>query len=200
MKKALRAIGIALRVLAFTLIGLLLVYNIYTLVARHAFGVGIPTVFGYGFAVVETGSMEPAIAAGDCILIHAEEDYAVGDLITFLDADRGQYVTHRIVLRAADGFITKGDANSGQDPFTVPQSAVVGKVVGVLGGFGKFIAFVQTPFGILVLLAAGAAVWGAAALLSFLLRRRAEQKQAAGGEKAENAAEEKGESGGKDLR
>ena len=176
MKKAFRAVGTALRVLVLVLAGLLLLYNIYTLVARYAFGEGIPTLFGYGFAVVETGSMEPEIAAGDFVILHAEEEYAVGDVITFYDSARGEYVTHRIILVTESGYTTKGDANNVQDNFTVPQSAVVGRVVAVMNGLGSFIAFFQTPAGMFVLIAAAAAVWGATALGSYLIGRRAAKK------------------------
>ena len=191
MKKAFRAVGTALRVLVLVLAGLLLLYNIYTLVARYAFGEGIPTLFGYGFAVVETGSMEPEIAAGDFVVLHAEEEYAVGDVITFYDSERGEYVTHRIVLVSEGGYTTKGDANNWQDSFTVPQDAVVGKVTAVLHGFGSFIAFVQTPLGILVIIAAAAAVWVATALVGRALgkRREAAETAKAGAENTEQATE-----------
>ena len=139
MKKAFRIIKITVRTLVLVLVALLLAYNIYTLVMRYACGVGIPTVFGYGCAVVETGSMEPAIGAGDFIIVHAEEEYAVGDVITFYDSARGEYVTHRIILVTESGYTTKGDANNVQDNFTVPQSAVVGRVVAVMNGLGSYL-------------------------------------------------------------
>lgn len=172
-RRALRAAGIAVRALAFAAVALLLIYNIYVLVARYAFDIGIPTVFGYGCAAVETGSMEPEIAAGDFIVIRAEESYAAGDVITFYDSGRGEYVTHRIILVSESGYVTKGDANNAQDDFTVPQSAVVGRVVAVLRGFGAFIGFLQTPAGLFALVAFAAGVWGIFAVGSYLRRRRA---------------------------
>lgn len=188
--RALHAVSTALRVLAIALAALLLAYNVYTLVARCAFGVGIPTVFGYGCAAVETGSMEPEIAAGDFIVVRAEDEYAVGDVITFYDSVRGQYVTHRIILVSGSGYTTKGDANNAQDNFTVPPSAVVGRVVAVLRGFGRVVGFLQTPAGLLAIVAFAAAVWGLFALGVYLLRRRAEPAQGT----AESAPQEKTES------
>lgn len=184
--RAWRAAGRALRVLAIALVAVLLAYNVYTLVARYAFGVGIPTVFGYGCAAVETGSMEPEISAGDFIVVHAEDEYAVGDVITFYDSARGQYVTHRVILVSESGYTTKGDANNAQDNFTVPPSAVVGRVVAVLRGFGRVIGFLQTPVGLLSIVAFAAAVWGLFALGSYLFRRRAAPEQIA----AENTSEQ----------
>ncbi len=192
-RRALKILHLVLRILAWALVGLLLAYNVYVLVARYAFGEGIPTVFGYGCAVVETGSMEPEIAAGDFILIRAQEEYAVGDMITFYDSARGEYVTHRVIAASESGYTTKGDANNVQDSFTVPHAAVVGKVVGVLGWFGSVIAFLQTPFGILVLLAAAAACWGISALVRYAVGRR---REAAEGEAAPPEKEENGEQDG----
>ena len=202
MKKAFRVIKITVRTLVVTFAVLLLAYNVYTLIMRYAYGVGIPTVFGYGFAAVQTGSMEPQIAAGDFIVIHAEDEYAVGDVITFYDSARGEYVTHRIIQITESGFTTKGDANNAQDLFTVPQSAVVGKVVAVMNGLGSFIAFLQTPAGMFVLIAAAAAVWGATVLIEWLIERHAKRKAAepaegtdAGGEGAGTGGEGTGGEG-----
>ena len=71
----------------------------------------------------------------------------------------------------------------------------MGKVAAVLHGFGSFIAFVQTPLGILVIIAAAAAVWGATALGSYLIGRRAAKKgtaaeHASGAEVADGAGAE----------
>ena len=174
MKKAFRAVGTALRVLVLVLAGLLLLYNIYTLVARYAFGEGIPTLFGYGFAVVETGSMEPEIAAGDFVVLHAEEEYAVGDVITFYDSERGEYVTHRIVLASEGMFATQGDANDSPDAFSVPQSAVVGKVVYVLRGAGGVVRFLQSPAGLLAVFGGGVLLWVAMDLISERERKKSD--------------------------
>lgn len=195
MKKAFRVIKITVRTLVVTFAVLLLAYNVYTLIMRYAYGVGIPTVFGYGFAAVQTGSMEPQIAAGDFIVIHAEDEYAVGDVITFYDSARGEYVTHRIIQITESGFTTKGDANNAQDLFTVPQGAVVGKVVAVMNGLGSFIAFLQTPAGMFVLIAAAAAVWGATVLAEWLIERHAKRKAAEPAEGADAGGEGAGTDG-----
>ena len=89
--KALHITAIALKAIVTAIAALLLVYNVYVLVARLAFGVGIPTVFGFGFATVETGSMSPEIEAGDFIVIRASDSYEMNDGITFYDSSRSQY-------------------------------------------------------------------------------------------------------------
>ena len=55
MKKVFRIFTVAVRALLLAAIALLLIYNIYTLIARYAYGKNIPTIFGFGCAVVETG-------------------------------------------------------------------------------------------------------------------------------------------------
>lgn len=177
MKKAGRIVIAVVRGLLLAAVALLLVYNVYTLVARYAYGVGIPKVFGFGCAVVETGSMEPEIGAGDLIFIREKEEYSVGDVITFFDSSRGEYVTHRVILVSENGYTTKGDANNVQDGFTVPQDAVVGKVTGIWRGAGKVIAFLQTPAGLFVLILAAAAVWGITAGIAYLAGRGKRQNE-----------------------
>ena len=156
-------------------------YNIYVLVARYAFGNGMPTLFGLGGAAVVSGSMDDDsgdddIEIGDFIITRSQTDYAVGEVITFFDPDFGEYVTHRVVLKSQAGYTTKGDNNNDQDTFTVPLSNIVGKVVYVVKGGGRAIQFVRSPAGLLVIIAAGAAVWFITDLLSAVFERRCKDK------------------------
>ena len=66
----------------------------YTAVARAA-GNPLPTVFGWGNAVVLSGSMEPELPVGSLLLIHREESYEVGEIVTYED-ENGSLVTHRL--------------------------------------------------------------------------------------------------------
>lgn len=157
--RAFRITGIVLKCIVTAIAALLLIYNIYVLVARLAFGIGIPTVFGFGFATVETGSMAPTINAGDFIVIHAEDRYETNDIVTYYDSSRSQYVTHRIIYVSDSGYVTKGDANNAQDNMTVTDGDIVGKVVLVAGGVGAFISFLQSPFGLLVAVGMCALIW-----------------------------------------
>jgi signal peptidase I len=80
--------------------------------------VALALVAGYSPLVVRSGSMAPALHAGDLIFVHTRpaSEVAPGDIVTFLDASRGgQVVTHRVVEGAGSGasvsFVTRGDAN-----------------------------------------------------------------------------------------
>lgn len=119
----------------------------------------MPTVFGYSFAAVVSGSMADEIEVGDLIVTKAQEKYAVGDIITFYDSRSGTYITHRIILVSEDMYATKGDANDAADDFSVPRSAVVGKVVAVLDGFGNVVSFLQSPAGLFCVLGGGIVLW-----------------------------------------
>lgn len=111
------------------------------------------TIFGYSLAIVTSGSMEPTVRIDDLIIIHDEESYDIGDIITF--SNRGSSVTHRIIDQNENGFVTKGDANNAADLDTVDTEDISGKVVCVLPVIGKFIMFLRTPLGMMILMLIG---------------------------------------------
>ena len=159
MAKPRKVIRTVLRAVIACAAGLLLAYNGYIFIARTLFGVGMPTVFGFASAAVVSGSMADAIDTGDFIITRAQDEYAVGDVIMFYEAESNTYITHRIILVSGDTFVTKGDANNAQDDFSVPVSEVVGKVVSVWRGFGKVITFLQSPLGLFCLIGGGIVLW-----------------------------------------
>ena len=150
------------------LLALLLIYDGYILIAK-ASGVRAPTVFGFATAAVATGSMAPAIDAGDLIVTRAQDGYAVGDIVTYLAAD-GTSTTHRIVAKSGGTYTTKGDANNAADP-AVGESAIVGKVVCALPGLGAAVTFLQSPAGLCIAAAAGIGLWLLIDLLSGRVKR-----------------------------
>lgn len=124
----------------------------YTAIAR-AMGNPLPTVFGWGNAVVLSGSMEPELPVGSLLLIHREESYKVGEIVTYED-ESGSLVTHRLASLENGEAVTKGDANNTEDaPF--PASQIYGKVWAVLPGVGSMILWLKTPPGICSVLLIG---------------------------------------------
>ena len=75
---------------------------------------------------IKTGSMEDNIHVGDHILIVKQNDYKIGDVVTY-KKDNG-YITHRIIKIDQDKITTKGDANNVEDE-SVDKKRIVGKVV-----------------------------------------------------------------------
>ncbi len=155
MQKNLKRGGRILQGLLTAMLAILLLANVGMTVARAA-GVENPTVFGWSWAVVLSGSMEPAIAVDDLVITRATDDYAVGDVVMY---DGGNSVTtHRIVGETAEGYVTRGDANNTDDPAPVPAEKIVGEVVGVIPRAGRVIGFLRTPLGLMLLLFAGLAM------------------------------------------
>ncbi len=89
----------------------------------------LPTLFGYSYSFVMSGSMEPEISAGDMVVCKAQNAYELNDIIVYYDEQEKVFILHRIVGKTADGFITKGDFNPECDTYPVPPKAIQGKVV-----------------------------------------------------------------------
>ncbi|MCD8208578.1 MAG: signal peptidase I [Bacteroidales bacterium] len=122
----------------------------YILIERYALKNDMPTIFGYGFAVVVSGSMEPTIMTGDMIITKKCKEYVEDDIICFTDPSLG-YVTHRIIGVNDDGtFTTKGDLETNSvDMHHVSTDEIVGKVVVISTTGGQVMSFLQKPVGII---------------------------------------------------
>ena len=131
-----------------------LLLNIWMLVQQTVLKREAPEVLGYSQYIVTSGSMEPNISVGDLILVKAQEQYELGDVVTFHDP-AGATVTHRIMGKVSDQFITQGDANNTEDGDLLPPERIIGKLQLVLPGMGYAIEFLRSPLGILLLVAAG---------------------------------------------
>lgn len=111
-----------------------------------------------------SGSMSPTIDVGELYFVVQSDDAAVGDVITFYSEQRDQYITHRVVDRTPEGFITRGDDNPSTDQAggfpPVDRSNLLGKVLEVngkpltIGGFGAIASRLQA-FRIPLLILAG---------------------------------------------
>lgn len=118
-----------------------------------------PELFGWSFAVVLSGSMEPAFSAGDLLLIHRQDSYRQREIVTF--SESGTLITHRIAEETEEGFVTKGDANNAPDENLVSTDRIYGKVAAVIPGVGKAVLFLRRPAGLLgILLLSGLLFWG----------------------------------------
>ena len=123
-------------------------------------GNGVPQFFGMQMLSIQTNSMYPTLKPGDLIFSKTVSDPSelkVGDIITYWTVIDGQRAlnTHTVheIYDGGDGhliFATKGDNNPTADPLTVHEANVVGKYVGKIGGLGKFIDYLQTSTGFLV--------------------------------------------------
>ena len=198
MQKILHVLRIIVKTLLCAAAGILLIYNVLAIAARLKSDGGVPTVFGFAGAAVVSGSMEPTISVGDFIVTKAQDDYFVGDVVMYYDSARGETVTHRIIAAENGWFVTQGDANNVPDDYSVPQSAIVGKVVLVVGGAGNAIRFLQSPAGFFAVIGCGVILWVGADIAASLFRRekRTEEPEEAGKTAAANARDRRTESTG----
>lgn len=135
------------------LLAVIVLWNLWQLAARMLLKQDLPELLGYSNLVVLSGSMEPAVSAGDVIIIHRQKSYETGDVITYRDG--GTLTTHRIVAENDEGFQTRGDANNIADDSLVPPDRIMGRVVFVIPAAGNILLFLRTPAGLGGILALG---------------------------------------------
>ena len=116
-----------------TIIIIFLLITLFIVISSKAAG-GEPSLFGYQFKTVLSGSMEPEMQTGSVILIQQAKNTAgfkKGDVITFKTKDN-LLITHRIIDVQSEGqsYITQGDSNNGPDVEPVPAQNIVGKYSG----------------------------------------------------------------------
>lgn len=140
-----------LRTLFLIVVSLVLGINIYSWNAKSLTGNVLPMPFGYGGAVVLSGSMEPTIAVDELIIVKAEDGYEVGDIVVY-QAGR-ILVVHRIVALDGETVTTRGDANNVDDG-AVALSQVKGKVIAHIPHVGKIVRLLKTPVATILLIAA----------------------------------------------
>ncbi len=110
----------------------------------------LPTFSG-NFLVVLSGSMSPAINAGDLVVASpvSPADVKVGDIIVF--NEKKAKITHRVVSITDSGFITKGDANEDPDAQARSKNDVFGKAVFWVPFAGYFVNFARSFYGFVLL-------------------------------------------------
>jgi len=96
----------------------------------------IPSVFGYSFLQVETGSMVPTLPIGSYIIIQktdAPEEIPVDTIVTFY-FENGTVVTHRIIEVLDDPEIGRCYRTKGDNPQNDPDSELLtpDRVIGIV--------------------------------------------------------------------
>ena len=106
-----------LRIIAYFFLFLLVSLCIYTFFAIDIMKKDYVNVFGYTYFTVSTGSMSGTIEVNDIIFVKITDKANVGD----------EVITHRVIQKLSDTYITQGDVNNvADDP--VPKEDVIGKV------------------------------------------------------------------------
>jgi len=140
-----------LRTLLIIFVSLVVGFNLYTWNAQSLMGNTLPMPFGYGAAVVLTGSMEPTIGEDDLIIVAERPVYAEDEIVVYQSGSI--LVVHRI-MDITDGMVTtQGDANQAADE-PVELSAIKGKVIAVIPALGNLARILKTPTATILLLVA----------------------------------------------
>lgn len=141
--------------LIYTILFILVAYNIYNYVCINVLKQDISTINGYGVLEVISGSMEPTIDIGDLVVINTKfDELKENDIITFYDA-KGSFVTHRIIGIVDGKYVTKGDNNNAEDQERITKDDVVGVYVTKVNGMGKLMAAFKSPITMFMILVIG---------------------------------------------
>ena len=128
-KKIIKIITNIILIILFAILALIIFVKAKTLIS----GKNYFSLFNYSVFEVATGSMNPAINKNDIIVTKKVDNYEINDIITFQkDQD---YITHRILSKNNDTFITKGDANNTEDT-PISKDKIIGKVIKIYPNLG----------------------------------------------------------------
>ncbi|MDD3168411.1 MAG: signal peptidase I [Eubacteriales bacterium] len=151
--RVMKAVGILLCVVLIPI----LIINVTLIVKSFTSPEKVPDFMGYKPFIVLSGSMEPAFASGDLVLVRevAADSLKEGDIIAFREGNA--VVTHRIItITAEDGtrrYVTKGDNNNVEDSIAVTDDMIEGAYLLKIAGLGNAAMFMQTPLGMVIFIA-----------------------------------------------
>ncbi len=102
-------------------------------------------IIGIRAYTVLSGSMEPELHPGDVTIIVNKNKVNLNknDVITFKTDN--SIITHRIIEKKDEGYVTKGDNNNVIDSFIVKPENIIGKVVFHIPKIGYIIKFLARP-------------------------------------------------------
>ena len=146
MKRKIKTVA---RIVLLTVVAAVVGLGFYSINAERLTGNALPMPFGFGSAVVLSGSMEPELSVGHLLLVIPSEQYEVEQVVVYQDGK--SLVVHRILRFEDDKVITMGDANDAEDD-PVPLTAIKGKVVFAFPLVGHAVNLLKTPIGILCVL------------------------------------------------
>lgn len=139
------------RYIIYSFIGIVLGLFVYAQNARGVLRDKIPMPFGYGTAVVLSGSMEDRLSVNDLVIIKAADDYNINDIVLYQDGN--SLVIHRIIDIDGDTVTTKGDANNAADE-PINKNQIKGVLVYDIAGIGAVVNILKQPVSVFIILAA----------------------------------------------
>ena len=119
-----------------------------------------PLAIGYRSFTMRSGSMTPTLDVGDVVVTEpiAPPAARVGQIVAFPDPEgSGRLFSHRVQSIRTDGdvvhFVTRGDANTSTERWSVPAGGTIGRVVYRVPKIGYALVWTGTPPGRIALIA-----------------------------------------------
>ncbi len=112
-----------------------------------------PLQFGgnVAYVIVAGDSMSPKYMLGDLVVIRNQENYKIGDSVTYQHPEI-DYVFHRIVEVDPEGrFILQGDHNAWEDSYHPSEEEIVGKLWWHIPKLGNTLESLRSPWGFAIL-------------------------------------------------
>ena len=103
-------------------------------------------IIGFRSYTVLSGSMEPKFYPGDMVITQHKNkaDIQIKDVVTFRD-NEGVIITHRIMEKTPEGYITKGDNNNVEDADILTEDNIIGEVKFSIPKIGYIMNFLSKP-------------------------------------------------------
>ncbi len=155
-----------MRIILISFIAIVIGLKIYSWNAETLVGNAMPMPFGYGSAVVLSGSMEPELSVNDVIIVHEDDSYKIGDIVVYQKGS--ELIVHRIIDIKDEMITTKGDANNTADE-PMSKKNIKGTVVLTIPFLGVIVNFLKSTVGIILL------VIGAFLFIEMSFRRKKEK-------------------------
>ena len=102
----------------------LLVLNCYLMKQKSP----LENKFPISIFQIQSGSMMPEIKIKEIIIILKSKEYKENEIITY-KINNSYFITHRIIAKTDEGYITKGDFNNTEDAKIVTKEQIQGKVI-----------------------------------------------------------------------
>lgn len=127
---------------------ILILYNLFLLLFSAKTDKQAKYIFGFRAYIITTDSMKPNLNLGDIVIIKKvnNEELNVNDIITYRLSINTERVTHRIIEKSDDIYITKGDNNKLEDKSIVKYENIEGIVIIKIPFIGKIFLNTETLF------------------------------------------------------
>ena len=118
----------------------------FALLAAVAWAAVAPPSLGGGmtFGAVDGSSMEPALHAGDLVVLRPRPSYRAGDVVAYRGPG-GRLIIHRVVGETDGGLLVRGDANAVADGAQPRAGEVVGRLWLKVPDAGRLVAPLRPP-------------------------------------------------------